>query len=96
MDEAAQPALLPPGIPAGSKRQAMDWSLVLASQSISATILRLPQGGGWWLQLESSEIPRAEEVLRLYKAENTGGGWREELAKMELQIHPGALVRLLS
>ena len=75
------PALPPPTptlaeIPAYSKRQAMDWSLVLASQGIEAIILKVPETERWILQIPPAELQRAQDSIRLYRAENRGPGHR--------------------
>jgi hypothetical protein len=63
-------------IPALNRRQAMDWSLVLISQSISSK----PQAdaeGLHWLEVAAEDGTRAEEILRLYSvstAKKTAAG----------------------
>lgn len=74
-----------------SRRQAMDWSLALASQGIEATILRAPERERWLLLVPPQEHQRAMETIRLYRAENRGWGWRKELPGADLEIHWGGL-----
>jgi rhomboid protease GluP len=91
------PVPLPPTptlaeIPAYSKRQAMDWSLVLASQGIEAIILKVPETERWTLQVPPAELQRAQESIRLYRAENRGWSWRQDLPGLDLELHWGAIV----
>ena len=65
-------------IPAASRRQAMDWSLVLISQSIEARIEKSPEQG-WLLIVDSIDLQKAEEAIRLYQIENKGWRWRHKL-----------------
>lgn len=74
-----------------SRRQAMDWSLALASQGIEATILRSPERQRWLLLVPPAEHHRAIQTIRLYRAENRGWGWRKELPGADLEIHWGGL-----
>src|SRR5437667_11687757 len=78
-------------ITAHSKRQVMDWSLVLASQGIEPIIQRCEESGKWELLVLPSEYDRAVEAIRLYRLENRGWAWRRELPGAELEIHSGAL-----
>jgi membrane associated rhomboid family serine protease len=75
-------------IPARSRRQAMDWSLVLASQEIAAIIQ--PTGDGWELLIDAPEFGRAEAALRQYEIENRGWRWRQEWLGPETVFHGGA------
>jgi rhomboid protease GluP len=67
-----------------SRRQAMDWSLVLISQGIESTI-EYNEEGGWGLLVSAVERERASQVIRLYESENRRWPWRQEL------FHTGAL-----
>ncbi len=78
---------LPPAIPARSKRQAMDWSLVLASQGIAAIINRAETG--WELIIDAPEYERAKAVLAQYQIENRGWRWRRELPGTGVVFHWG-------
>ena len=82
-----------PAIHARSKRQAMDWSLVLASQGIAAVIERAD--AGWFLTVEPAEFERAKAVLEQYQIENRGWPWRHELPGTGVVFHWGALVWVL-
>jgi len=79
----------PPAIPARSKRQAMDWSLVLASQDIAATINRTETG--WELMVDPPELERARAVLSQYQIENRVWRWRQEVPWTGAAFHWGAL-----
>ena len=57
-------------IPAASKSQAMDWSLVLASQAIGCTIVDDTSTGRWGLEVDRRDVARACTTLRQYLREN--------------------------
>jgi membrane associated rhomboid family serine protease len=57
-------------IPAGSERQALDWSLALASQDIACIIRPPTDTGGWILEVDSPDAGKALRTLRLYHVEN--------------------------
>ena len=78
-------------IVARSRRQAMDWSLVLASQNIHPIISGGSHSEEWALLVEPLEYERALAAIRQYRAENRGWGWRQELPGANLEIHSGAL-----
>jgi rhomboid protease GluP len=77
-------------IPAFSKRQVMDWSLVLASQDIPTTIVQSDEGG-WGLAVEPQDYERALEAIRLYRLENRRWHWRQTIPWSEATFHWGAL-----
>jgi len=79
-------------IVAYSRRQAMDWSLVLASQGIEATIERSAERDRWLLLVAPHDLERARESIRLYRAENRGWSWRQELPGADLELHWGAIL----
>jgi membrane associated rhomboid family serine protease len=56
-------------IPARSRRQAMDWSLVLISQGIETTI-DFAAELGWGLIMPTTDQERALSILKQYQAEN--------------------------
>ena len=66
-------------IPARSKQQALDWSLVLVSQGIENTIERAPEEQTWQLVVDSHDCQRAIRTLRQYKLENRPPLWRGTL-----------------
>jgi rhomboid protease GluP len=76
-------------IPARSRRQAMDWGLVLASQSIEAVINKSVDG--WELLVEPRDHERAQAVLKQYRLENRGWRWRQPLPEAGQFFHWGSL-----
>jgi rhomboid protease GluP len=78
-------------IVARSRRQAMDWSLVLASQDIHPVIAPPGEDRQWALLIEPSQYDRALEAIQQYRLENRGWSWRQELPGGNIEIHSGAL-----
>jgi hypothetical protein len=76
-------------ISARSKRQAMEWGLVLASQGIEAVIDR--SGEGWVLLVAWRDFDRAQAALRQYRLENRGFQWRQPLPETGLLFHWGSV-----
>jgi hypothetical protein len=72
-------------IPARSRLEALDLSLVLISQGIESIIERSEEGGGWHLQVSTADYEEALQAIRLYRAENRGWGLRREI------LQPGLL-----
>jgi len=68
-------------IPARSRRQAMDWSLVLVSQGIETTIDNSPDGSGWGLIVPAPNLGQAVESLRKYHLENRGWPWQQRVLR---------------
>jgi membrane associated rhomboid family serine protease len=68
-------------IPARSRRQALDWSLVLLSQGIEHTVERCEEAAGWELQVASADSENALKAIQLYQAENRHWPWRRQLFK---------------
>jgi len=66
-------------IPARSKQQALDWSLVLVSQGIENTIELAPETQGWQLVVDRKDCQRAIQSIRQYKIENRSPAWRQTL-----------------
>ena len=77
-------------IRARSRRQAMDWGLVLASQGIETTIGR-DKSGGWQLRVSAQDGQKAIEALRQYQVENRGQPWRQTLPWPRLFFDWGCL-----
>ena len=77
-------------IPARSRRQAMDWSLVLLSQGIECMIEHLEDG--WALLVGPQDFERAIAALRQYEIENRGWRWRQELPWPSVVFHWGAVI----
>jgi len=71
-------------IPARSKRQAMDWSLVLASQEIETII---GHEGNWALLVSEMDYERAIAAINLYQRENRGWTWRQKFPGTGLIFH---------
>jgi membrane associated rhomboid family serine protease len=71
-------------IPARSRRQAMDWSLVLLSQGIQHTIERSAETTSLELLVALEDSERALSAIRLYQAENRHWPWRRKLFKADL------------
>lgn len=78
-------------ISARSERQAMDWSLVLASQDIPTRIERASDRE-WWLLVAPGDYERALDSIRQYRLENRGWRWRKEVLGYDLTLHWGGVV----
>lgn len=78
-------------IPAQTRRQAMDWSLVLASQDIHPIISPPEETRAWGLLVETAQYESALAAIRQYRLENRGWAWRREVPGAALEIHVGAL-----
>ena len=63
-------------IPTRSRREAMDWSLVLVSQGIE-TRIEFNEEAGWQLAIPEHELERARDILQQYQAENRQWPWRQ-------------------
>lgn len=66
-------------IEARSKKQVLDWSLVLASQEIESRIEPPNETLSWHLVVNAADHERAREVIRQYQEENRRRIWRQEL-----------------
>lgn len=77
----------PISIAARSKRQALDWSLVLASQSIEVSIQRDPSTGRFSLMVEESDHNRALASIQQYQAENPRSNWIASLHPQNFEFH---------
>jgi membrane associated rhomboid family serine protease len=62
-------------IPAPTRRQAMDWSLVLTSQGIEHGLDR-DEAAGWTLTVAETDYETALDQIRLYRLENRHWWWR--------------------
>jgi rhomboid protease GluP len=76
-------------ISARSRREAMEWGLVLASQGMEAVIDKSDQG--WVLLVAARDFDRAQATLRQYRLENRGWAWRQPLPQTGLLFHWGGL-----
>ena len=72
-------------IPARSRRQAMDWSLVLVSQGIESIIERGEDQPGWQLRVSPSQYDSALEAIHRYQIENRRWPWQQKV------LQPGLL-----
>src|SRR5689334_3517377 len=78
-------------IPVHTHRQAMDWSLVLASQGIEGVIIEQAENyGGWGLMVEAKDYTRALKALRQYQVENRGWPWRQSLPRSTMHFDWGS------
>lgn len=76
-----QPNLEPVArIPARTKRQAMDWGLVLASQGIEPMIEQI-EDGRWTLVVATEDYDKSVAAIRTYRVENLGLPWRKPIFK---------------
>ncbi len=76
-------------ISARTRREAMDWALVLTSQGIESTIER--GENRWVLLVEPREFDRAQAILRQYRLENRGWNWRQPFQESGMLFHWGGL-----
>lgn len=67
-------------IPTRSRRETMDWALVLASQGIDAFIDEGADGLGWGLVVSAADYPSAMRAIRLYRWENRHWRWSQPIS----------------
>jgi rhomboid protease GluP len=67
-------------IPARTKRQAMDWSLALASQGIEP-VIEHNEETGWALVVSTAENERSLAIIEQYRLENRHWPWRKRVFK---------------
>lgn len=79
-------------IPVATQKQAMDWSLVLASQGIESTIEHSAELGAWGLIVPSWEHDRAIDAIRQYRLENRRREWKRTIPQSGLGWHDGAVL----
>ncbi len=79
-------------IPVRNKRQAMDWSLVLASQEIETTITHETS---WALVVAEMDYERALAAIGQYQKENRRWLWGQKLPGTDLIFHWGSLAPCL-
>jgi len=68
---------------AKTRRQAMDWSLVLASQGIEP-VIQQDAGGKWQLIVPTEVETQAAAVIRQYRIENRHWHWRRMVLRQRL------------
>jgi len=67
-------------IPTRTRRQTMDWGLVLASQGIMATIDDgATTGEGWALLVAATDYPAALQVIQLHRQDHRHWYWQQRL-----------------
>lgn len=81
----------PAVIRARSERQALDWSLVLASQGIECALEHDEASGFWLLLLATGDEPRARDAIHQYRRENRHFHWQHELPGSDLLFHGGVI-----
>jgi rhomboid protease GluP len=74
-----------------SRQQAMDWSLVLASQGIETTIDYSEDTADWGLIVSGDDLARARESIQRYRRENRRWPWRREVLRPGLVFDWGCL-----
>jgi rhomboid protease GluP len=77
-------------IAARSKRQAMDWSLVLASQGIEH-VIECSEDAGWGLVVATQDYEKAVTAIRQYRVENVRWPWRRPVFHARLMFDWGSL-----
>ncbi|MGC8989325.1 MAG: rhomboid family intramembrane serine protease [Verrucomicrobiia bacterium] len=70
----------------------MDWSLMLLSQGIESTIEHRDDDNTWWLLVAPDQLQRARSLIRVYRAENLGWGWRQNVGWTGPVFHWGGLL----
>jgi rhomboid protease GluP len=82
-------------IAAHSKREAMDFGLVLASQGLESTITQV--AAQWGVMVAERDYERSVEILRIWKEENRGWKWRNSLPTVAGKVfHWGSLIWALA
>jgi rhomboid protease GluP len=78
-------------IPARTRYQAMEWSLVLVSQGIEPTIEYSEDGAGWELLVPEPECEAAIAALHQYRQENQRRPWRRDVLGAGILFDWGSL-----
>jgi membrane associated rhomboid family serine protease len=78
-------------IGAYSRRQAMDWSLVLVSQGIEAVIEQPQADGSWGLWVPVDQFAAARQAIRQYRLENRYRPWQQHVLAPGLIFDWGSL-----
>jgi len=93
-DPDQSPNSLPARIPARTRRQAMDWSLVLASQGIEP-VLDHTEEAGWSLVVAPQDYETSVAAIRQYRLENRAWLWRRPAFKSGLVFDWGSAAWVL-
>ncbi len=89
LDPYQPPDSLPARIAARSRQQAMDWSLVLASQGIEPVIEQTEEAG-WALVVAARDYETSLAAIRQYRWENRRWPWRSPAFKSGLVFDWGS------
>ncbi|HSH95622.1 MAG TPA: hypothetical protein VK968_15870, partial [Roseimicrobium sp.] len=85
--EQEQPQSATSLIPVKNRRQAMDWSLALASQGVEATILHDEPSDRWVLAVQPGELDRSLSTLKAYHTETRSWRWQQEVHSTGILFH---------
>jgi rhomboid protease GluP len=77
-----------------SKRQAMDWSLVLVSQGIES-VIDYNETSGWGLLVSEDELNRAQHIIEQYLAENFHWPWQQPIFHPQISFDWASLAWVL-
>lgn len=91
--------VIPPGhaaIPTPSTTEAEEWSLVLASQNISYTLVHDDPENRWYLVVTETDVSRATQAIEQYEHENRGWTLCQRLPWSHLLFHWGSLFWVIS
>lgn len=83
-------------IPAYSEQQALDWQLVLVSQSIESTVVKTANGAGWKLLVPLDCHERARMAIDQFLIENPPWKWRRPLLLPGVLFHWGVIAWALA
>lgn len=90
-DDSEQASIL-----AYSEQQALDWQLVLASQDIESTVVKIPNGAGWRLMVAWDCHDRARSAIDQFLIENPPWKWRRPLPLPGVLFHWGVIAWTLA
>jgi membrane associated rhomboid family serine protease len=79
---------------AGSREEAMDWSLVLISQGIESSVDYSSDRQRWEVWIAAQDYEHAVASINLYRSENRGWPWQKRVLKSGLRFDWGSLVWL--
>jgi membrane associated rhomboid family serine protease len=78
-------------IPANSRQEAMDWSLVLISQGIESRIHYLEESSTWMVEVAVADHERALASINQYRKENRGWPWQRQVSRSGLRFDWGCV-----